>query len=140
VEITLSSKREAELKSAFTAEMKMYLPGFLMLQFATAGAPDRAIVGYGRTTMWEFKHGTPGFMSQGLQELMCMRLAAAGHCRYVIWQEHANGNAQRTLIVHPKVINERKGWALVPEAWCAGYDMKWLVGYIQEEHRTEKIL
>lgn len=40
-------KREAELKALFRREMRRRLPGFMLLQYATAGAPDREIVGAG---------------------------------------------------------------------------------------------
>jgi hypothetical protein len=127
-------KREAELKAAFTQEMKQRLPAYVMLAFATAGAPDRSITGHGRTTHWEFKHATPDFQSDGLQELLCMRLAWMGHCRYVIWQESRNGDQQRTLIVHPRKVHEREGWNLEAEAWCIGFNHRWLVEQVRKAH------
>lgn len=127
-------KREAELKSAFVAELKRQAPGYLILEYATNGAPDREIVGGGITTRWEMKHATPDFDSPGLQELTCMRLAAAGHCRYIIWQETAHGTRQRTMIVHPRKVYERNGWLMDPETWCIGYDMNWLVEQVVKAH------
>jgi hypothetical protein len=126
-------KREAELKSSFGEELKRQLPGFLSLSYSTNGAPDREIVGAGITTRWEFKHATPTFRSPGDQELMCMRLAAAGHCRYVIW--HEVKGIEKTMIAHPKEIHRRDGWNIHAEAWCVGFDMKWLVSQIKKEHR-----
>ena len=108
-------KREAELKAAFSAELKTRLPGAVTVMHSSAGAPDRAVSVGGCTTYLEFKHGTPGFDSPGLQELVCMRLEAAGECRYVVWQENANGTGQRTLIVKPRAIHWRKGWDLDAE-------------------------
>jgi len=129
-------KREGELKSAFGTELKR-LPGFYMFQIATAGWPDRGIVGAGRTTFWEFKHGTPDFDSPGNQELTCQRLALhGGWCRYVVWQENAKGVGQRTLIVHPREVAGRSNWNLQPESWCVGYDHRWLVNKIREAHRS----
>jgi hypothetical protein len=128
------SKREAELKKGFTLAMKNELPRFYLLMLATAGAPDRVIVGGGKTTFWEFKHGTPAFDSPGRQELICMRLAIAGYCRYVVWQENAQGEDRRTLIVHPQQIRERKGWSLVEEDGCVGFDHKFLVSFIRKIH------
>ncbi len=125
-------KREAELKSLFTKEMKRQLPGFLMLSYATNGAPDRTIIGQGVQTNWEFKHATPDFRSPGDQELMCMRLAAAGHCRYVIW--HEVRSIQTTMIVHPHEIHYGHNRILISETRCSGFDMKWLVEYIRKEH------
>lgn len=130
-----SAKREGELKSAFTQCMKDHLPNYYMLLLASRGAPDRAIVGNGQTTWWEFKHGTPSFESPGLQELTCMRLAEAGYCRYVLWMEDAKGRGKRTLIVRPKVVYERSGWSFTPEAWCLDFDMYWLVRYVASIHK-----
>lgn len=127
-------KREGELKSAFGAELKRRLPAFLVLYYATNGAPDREIVGAGKTTRWEFKHGTPDFYSPGDQELMCQRLAVQSHCRYVIWQETAKGVGQRTMIVHPREVANRSGWLFVPEAYCIGFNHRWLVEQIKLAH------
>lgn len=127
-------KREAELKARWRREMARRLPGFLLLQYATLGAPDREVVGLGVTTRWEFKHGTPDFCSPGSQELCCMRLAAAGHCRYVVWQENADGTGKRTSIVHPKKMHDREGWSPEAETWCSGFDMRWLVEQMRKAH------
>ena len=128
------TKREGELKSAFSKELKRQVPGFYMLQYATNGAPDRSIIGAGRQTNWEMKHGTPDFASPGDQELLCCRLAHAAHCRYVVWWER--GVVQRTLIVHPKHVMGRESWNLEAEASCVGFDMRWLVGKVREAHRV----
>lgn len=125
-------KREAELKSKLGAELRRQLPGFLVLAYATNGAPDREIVGAGVTTRWECKHATPDFLSPGDQELMCCRLAVVAHCRYIIWFEHHG--IQKTMIVHPKQVMERVGWNLIPETFCVGFDMWWLVGQIKLAH------
>lgn len=127
-------KREGELKQAFTKELKRQLPHFLVQMFSTNGSPDRSITGNNRTTHWEFKHGTPDFESPGDQELMCMRLAVQGHCRYVVWQESSKGIGQRTMIVHPRNIYARTGWALDPEDWCTGYNHRWLVDKVCKAH------
>lgn len=125
-------KREAELKSRFSEELKRQLPGFYVLQYATAGAPDRSIVGAGRQTNWEMKHATPEFRSPGDQELLCARLALISHCRYVIWWER--GSLQRTMIVHPLQIMNRISWNLEPESSCIGFDMRWLVDQVRKVH------
>lgn len=128
-------KREGELKSAFTRELKCQLPHFITLCFSTAGAPDREIVGNSITTRWEMKHGTPDFLSLGNQELCCMRLATQGHCRYCIWQEKADGTHQETLIVHPRMVAGRIGWKFVIEDGCQGYSMEWLVNRVKDAHK-----
>ena len=125
-------KREGELKQLWRQELKRQLPGFYVLQYSTNGAPDREIVGAGVTTRWEAKHATPDFASPGDQELMCCRLAVAGHCRYVIWYEYRG--IQKTMIVHPKDVMDRTGWNLMPESFCVGFDMKWLVHQVRKAH------
>lgn len=129
------SKREAELKAAFGRELARLRPEFVVLTYATAGAPDRSITGCGVTTHWEFKHATPGFRSPGLQELTCMRLAVQGACRYVIWYESASGQDKRTLIVHPQRFSERRPTGIFDiEASCVGFDVGWLAHYVVNFH------
>ena len=129
-----TSKREGELKALFAAELKRQAPDFLILRYATNGAPDRSVVGNGRQSNWEFKHATPDFRSPGDQELMCARLTKAGHCQYVIWMEEIG--VEETLIVHPRDVLGRngKGRGIVPQAWCNRFDMKWLVSQVLKEH------
>lgn len=125
-------KREAELKSLFRAELKRQLPGFLMLEYATNGAPDRSVVGAGRQSNWEMKHATPDFRSPGDQELMLCRMAAAGHARYIVWWE--KGPVQKTMIVHPRDVMHRASWNLEAQTWCTGFDMRWLVDQVRLAH------
>lgn len=127
-------KREAELKSLFARELKRQVPQAVVQLFGSATSPDRSITAGGRTTHWEFKHGTPGFDSPGGQELTCARLEVQGHCRYVVWQESSRGESERTLIVRPRALMQREGWSLDTEAWCVGYDMRWLVDRVREAH------
>ena len=125
-------KREGELKSLFAKELKRQLPGFYMLQYSTNGAPDRSIVGAGRQSNWEAKHGCPDFISPADQELMCARMAQAAHCRYIIW--HEARDIQKTMIVHPLKVMNRVSWNLEAEAWCVGFDMRWLVNEVRKAH------
>ncbi len=134
------SKREGELKSLFAAELKRQAPGFQILQYATNGAPDRSIAGMGVQSNWEAKHATPDFLSPGDQELVCCRLAAAAHCRYIVWMEH-NG-VMKTMIVHPKDVIRREPTSanhdarkLIAETFCVGFDMRWLVNEVRRVHQ-----
>lgn len=130
------AKREAELKSQLFAELEEQYPGFLVLQYLTNGAPDRTIIGVGKQTNWEFKHGTPDFETPLLQALCCARIEIKSHCRYVIW--HELRGIKRTMIVRPRVIHARcidsNRVALEAEAWCTGFDHKWLVKEIVKAH------
>ncbi len=120
-------KEEARLKAAAMKELRQQCPSFVVLEYATAGAPDRTIVGCGVQSNWEFKHSAPGFKTHGIQELTMLRLAACGHARYIIFEEKRG--IRRTLIVHPRHVG-----SLTPEAWTVGFDHRWLVARIREVH------
>lgn len=114
--------------------LKLHAPTLVALRhedIRTVGIPDMSITGFGRTCWWEFKAATPRVVSTGIQELTMLRLAAAGFARYIVWQEHRDGSNKRTLIVHPTNLKD-----LLPEAFCIGYDMRFLVDYILKVHRT----
>ena len=126
-------KTEAKLKAAFIRELLLQCPSYRVLHYSTAGAPDRGIVGNGISTRWEFKHATPGITSKGDQELMCMRLAELGHCKYILWVEA--GGVKATIIATPKAIYQwQQGKALRPESWCEGFNHKWLVEQVKKAH------
>lgn len=134
------SHREAKLKSALFQRVKEDEPSFLVLQLATAGAPDREVVGNGRVSHWEGKHGTPRFVSHGNQELMCQRLEIQGYCRYILWLEDAYGDSKRTLIVQPRYI--RHVIAQLPhfqditcEASATGHSHAFVSDFIRKVHR-----
>lgn len=127
---------ESKLKSSFMFQVKTLLPNFLALRHEdvrTSGIPDMSITGAGQTTWWEAKYADPRFESTGIQELTMLRLAAAGYARYIVWEERRG--IQRTLIVHPRAVHERSGWALVPETWCVGFNHRWLVEQVMKAHR-----
>lgn len=124
-------KLESQLKAAFSRELHRHVPHFVMLHYVTAGAPDREIVGNGVSSRWEFKHCVPDFDCPGNQQLVCMRLEAQGHCRFVLWKEDRDGNNKRTLIVRPKHIHDK---SYLPEVWCVGYDHTWLVNQVKKVH------
>lgn len=127
-------KQEGKLKSNFIKELKRQCPDFYILHYSTAGAPDCEIIGNGITTRWEAKHATPGFVSHENQELLCARLALAGHCRYVFWWESSSGTGKKTMIVHPLKVLRRVGHQLEAEAWVEGYDQGWLVEQVKKAH------
>lgn len=132
------AKQEAALKSAFGKELKKQLPGFLSLRLLGAGDPDRAIVGLGKVTFLEFKHGTPRFDSPGNQEVQCMRLDQACFCRYIIWQESSEGADKRTLIVRPTHVHHRRnGGDLIPEESFPGFDHVSVVEWLRKRHAQQ---
>lgn len=113
-------------------QAKVEMPGYVLLRHEdvrTGGIPDLSVTGVGRTSWWEFKHGTPSFETNGLQEVTCLRLAAAGICFYIIFEE--NLSVKRTLIVHPRYIKELK-----PHAWTTGFDNRFIIEFIKGIHRV----
>lgn len=125
-------KRESELKSALMRELRATIPGAVAMRHEdrfTSGIPDLSVTVGNCTTWWEFKHAVPSYVTDGIQELTMLRLAAAGYARYVIWHE-THGGFKRTMIVRPRDIKD-----LTPEAFCVGFDHKWLVNEIRKAHR-----
>lgn len=101
------------------------------------GYPDWSISCGGRTSWWEFKHGTPSFDDFKLQLQTCRRLARASYCRYVIWQEAASGHNPRTMIVHPdEVLRARRAnsWWFTPEDSATGFDHAFIAQFILRTH------
>lgn len=123
-------KREAELKSHFFQALHRRLPQFLVFSIATAGAPDRVVIGNGFTSFLEFKHADPFFVSRLNQELAAMRLDKQGFCRYVIWYE--KGNDRRTIVAKPEIVHD--GLWLINNEGCANFDHEWLVSYLKGQH------
>lgn len=125
-------KREAALKSALMQVIKQQLPGFVALRHEdvrTSGIPDLSLDGNGWSSWWEIKHATPHVSSIGIQELTCLRLAAANYCRYIIYYENKLGVAKRTLIVHPKHLH-----TLLPEAFTEGHNHRFVVEFMKKMH------
>jgi hypothetical protein len=125
-------KREADLKARLMKELRAALPHFVCQRHEdrfVAGWPDITITGNRRTSHWEAKHATPRITSTGIQELTMQRLAQASfHARYIIWYE--KDDVKSTIILHPRNIT-----ALEPaDEWCDGFNMKWLVEYIERIH------
>ena len=132
-------KREAYLKSRFTETLKAKCPDLISLQLATRGAPDRLIVGWFRSSFWEFKHGTPRFEAPDLQRLMCMRLERSGvPCHYVVWLEERN--VKTTHIVAPKRIKafQAGDHSVARDSW-PDFDMRQLVAYVSDHHLVTQV-
>lgn len=126
-------RQENILKGKLVEQIKLIVPGFVILahqDLVTGGIPDLSLSGYGRTTWWEVKHSVDRkFDTKGIQELTCLRLAAASYCRYIIYVEK-NGLKQ-TLIIHPRNLK-----TLDPEDSCIGFDHKWVVNFMRGVHNA----
>jgi hypothetical protein len=126
------SREESKYKGQLMETFREQLPRFVAIRHentAHSGTPDISIDGMGKCSWLEVKHGTPNFDSDGRQELLCLRLAGANFCRYVIYHEDAQGNNKRTLIVHPKNLRD-----LIPETFCVGFNHQFVVDYIKKRH------
>lgn len=131
-------KEEGRLKAEFLIELDA--PHFQL--FVTThqdvrkrGIPDLAVHGAGRTTWWEFKHATPNFKSQGIQEVQCRKLAQYSFCRYIIYCNHDGTRA--TWIVHPKEVYRNRGRTscIVPEIVFMGHNHLAVAEYVRAKHR-----
>lgn len=124
---------EASLTSALVKLAREQLRGAVVLKHAdsfTYGIPDLSVTWHGKTTWWEVKFADPGLQSSGVQDKVCMQLAAAGFCRYIVY--HLLRDTKRTLIVHPKDLAD---WRGVPaECWCTGFDHRWVLQHIRAAH------
>lgn len=66
----------------------------------TSGDPDISITGDGKTTWWEVKWANPKVeWANELQRIKCVKLAAAGYCRLLVFCAKDEGS---THIVHPE--------------------------------------
>jgi hypothetical protein len=124
---------ESSLTTDLLKALRAALPNAVVLKHnerVLSGVPDFSVTLAGRTSWWEVKFG-PRIVSKGIQQLTCARLAVAGQCRY-IWFQELRGHRQ-TLILHPKHLQNED---LQPESWCLGFDMWWLVQKVREAHRV----
>lgn len=125
-------RREANLKQSLVEALRQHLRGAVVIRHEdrfTSGIPDVSVTLLGLTSWWECKHACPSIDSRGIQELTALRLAVAGYCRYLVWEEKKD--VKRTMILHP---NQLAG--MVPEAFCAGFDHRWVVEYVRRVHKA----
>ena len=123
-------REENRYKAECLTKVRLALPKFVVIghqEYRQSGVPDVSITGYGHTTWWEFKHGTPDFDSTGIQNLTMRRLDAAGFARYVIYQE--TETQRRTMIVEPRYLD-----SLDTKVWCAGFDHQFVIDFIKRVH------
>lgn len=127
---------ESVLTAKFLCEFRERSPSAVVIKHSdsiTSGVPDISITLGGLTSWWEAKFAKPSCASKLVQELMLARLAATGFARYIVWCSRAG--VDKTLIVHPRKVMERTSWDLEAEAWCLGFDMKWLVTEVLKAHQ-----
>lgn len=128
-------KRENELKAKLVERTRIRLPGFVLQlhqQVRGSGTPDLSLDGLARGSWWEVKHATPDFLSPGIQEVTCCRLAAANFCRYIIYFD--DGHKKQTRIVHPVAVRDRVGWDYPIETFCVGIDHEFVIDYMEKRH------
>lgn len=128
-------KREAELKRRLLDRIHDALPRFVVIPHVDAknGVPDWSVTGNGFTSWLEFKHATPAFASKGIQVLTARRLAAAGHCRYVVFWECAG--CKMTYIVHPREVQIGRNAAIAFDVPAAeGFDFNFVIDHVRKVH------
>jgi hypothetical protein len=124
-------KLETELTGKLGAMIKKVIPAAIFLKHsdgATAGVPDFSVTWLGLTSWHEVKVADPEFMSQGVQELTCCRLAIQGCCDYIIY----NTDPRSVSIVAP---NSLANWSTDRILYLEGYDHVGIAAYIADLHR-----
>lgn len=134
-------KIEGELKSKQSDAIRDIMPGFVLQlhqQIRGKGTPDMSLDGLARTSWWELKHGTPKFLSPGIQEVTCCRLAAASFCRYIIYFD--NGHRKETQIVRPVDVRDRLDFnsIRVEYSW-PGFDFGAVAYFMRQIHERGKV-
>ena len=132
---------ENQLLSSCLKLLRSQLPGAVIIKHAdpmTSGVPDVSITWLGKTSWWEFKAGAKIKWANELQQLTCRRLAAAGSCRVVFYEESpyydrvqvgkkttAAGTYKRTCICTPdeEVI-----------AFATGFDHRFVMDVVRGVH------
>lgn len=130
-------KQEANLKRALKQLIYRELPNFYIISHedvSKSGIPDWSISGNKKTSWLEFKHATPQFESDEIQEITCCSLAATSFCRYVIWRQYGEEGPKETLIVHPNSVRLRKDYGLKIENAAEGFDHQFVLNYIRGIH------
>jgi hypothetical protein len=123
---------EATLKNQLVKKLRELMPGFVILRHEdrhTAGIPDISVTGCGRTSWWEVKHANPDWKSRGIQELTCMRLAAAGICFYITYEDKTG--VKRTIISTPREAAATGG---LEGEWTRGFDHRFVATFIMKVH------
>lgn len=97
------------------------------------GVPDMSLTLNGRTSWWEFKYTIDARIRNhadfGLQLVMCLALAAAGTCYYVVLSD--DNDERRIHIVEPRAIDrETRRYTGID----GGADYAWLVKRMAKEH------
>ena len=129
-ETALKLELAKRLKEEFSATT--YRTSFVVFRHEdrrTYGIPDTSVTGLGKTTWWEVKHATPKIDGREIQNLTCRRLARAGYCRYIVFQE-LDADNKLTLIVHPDNTE-----SMIAEAWTSGFDYNFIIDFIKRVHQ-----
>lgn len=104
---------EASVARSLIKALKVEMPGSVVIKHAdqfTSGIPDLSVTWSGRTVWLELKV-TP-VKSKGIQHLTACRLAAAGLCRYVVYDERKH----KTFLVEPRWLDDMESRGI----WVAG--------------------
>jgi hypothetical protein len=99
---------EADIKNSFMNQVRHEKDSLYIRHEdkGRSGIPDVSLTMAGFTSWWEFKHATPHYQVQGIQELTCRKLDKFGLCRFVVFEDYANskGEAHLVHIVKPSSI------------------------------------
>jgi hypothetical protein len=137
-------KQEAELKAKFMNRVRELEPNWRCFRhedILTGGIPDVSTTGNKRTCWLEFKHATPNFTTNGLQEITCRDLSIVGFCYHVIFHEGrtkpSNMEFKQTVIISPSHVRGKKGNMkdiLNGSACfsCSGFDNDFIINFLRK--------
>ena len=117
---------ESSLQTACLKLLRAQLVGSVIIKHAdarTSGAPDASVTWLGKTSWWEFKHGPSIKWAHGLQQLTCRRLAAAGECWVVLYEER-QGQRQTVILTPDGDI----------QSYESGFSHQLVIDFIRQRH------
>lgn len=132
---------EATLKEKTVQQCRIVMPMCKTIKHQNmfgAGVPDVSLTWHGRTSWWEFKVAwegrEPSYRNQ--QRMVCLELAGAGVCYYVIFTVSKTLKPDiilQTAIVHPR--NVVKGtWPYEPVIRWPGICHREVAEFMRTKH------
>lgn len=122
---------ETECKKRLCKDGRNTCRGYVFVRIEdrlSCGTPDLFVTAHGWSSWWEAKYANPDFDSQGIQELMMLRLALHGYARYIIYNRTMN----ETRIVEPRSLNVWRTSGIS----CVGLDNAWVLEQIRKVHTS----
>ena len=106
---------------------------FKHADYATTGIPDITTTLYARTAWWEVKRADPFIKGTGLQHLTARRLASAGHCWYIVYEEILG--RWRTCLVRPQDVDATGRFSCLSH-WTNDINHQFVLDFMRRVHHV----